>query len=918
MTPAEIERVFGRDRMRMTTGEHVEVFREEAREGEERRYTKRFLETASGDFRAWTEREWRILDRLGARGDAAVARVLRFFPADESGMARLETRDAGPTVDQWAALVPLRRTTPVLPHVFGDCASWWALARQCLLAFEPLHALGFVHLDFKADNVCLPWKPASAEPPVAGQPLTPDFERLALIDVAFSLLPEVELPAALPLAREPGFEYQSPRLLDALDDGRRGKIAAAQELDWRCDLFSLAALLWRYLPELDDAAGTGWSSQRHAAATAFVRRLLTIHGDALPVERPHRELIEEAALRLTEPPLAAALQGGSSFDPERAWPHGAEAMPLTRVIVTSPVHAADAAAGARREPSFVATPVAAAAPAPAAEAAPPAASAPPPARAPAPATPIRPAAPVAAAPPAAPLRPVPPLAATPPAAPLRPVPPVAAAPPAAPVRPVPPVTAAPPVSPLRPVPPVAAMPPAASVRPLRAAATSSAAPPSPDATRTATSPSRPTPLEPPASWPPRSPSTPLPILVAAGIGAVLVVVAAWWGLDGRAMFDRMAQRRAAAASASAPTVSPTAAAQPPREEATVPLTATTTPSATVPTGTPTGLPAPTTMPEPPPAPASAVTLAPAVSPGEIVASAGERSPAGSTVRTEARTEPAPAPASASASASAPPSEPASASSPASASLSGNAFDAAADEWIRARLPGLAVDADRQLSPVLRAAARATELRRRSDVRAAAQAAHARASKPAQPTSHAQDARTLNEAALVAYWRDNSVADAVRLQTRAFGANPLDPEVVGNLAFLRLKQQPPDAETARRLALHALTLKDERFPTGRIEDWTTLAIADALTGRDVDARNAWFVSMALAADLQRQCNAAVRAQATFGERLRPSVQAMLQRARSSAAYGGCEAAQPSARTARAKASGNRVKSKSTQRRRPPIP
>ena len=127
MTPAEIDRVFGRARMRMVTGEHVEVFREEAREGEERLYTKRFLETASGDFRPWTEREWRILDRLGARGDAAVARVVRFFPADDTGMARLQTRDAGPTVDQWAALVPLRRTAPVLPYVFGDCANWWVM-----------------------------------------------------------------------------------------------------------------------------------------------------------------------------------------------------------------------------------------------------------------------------------------------------------------------------------------------------------------------------------------------------------------------------------------------------------------------------------------------------------------------------------------------------------------------------------------------------------------------------------------------------------------------------------------------------------------------------------------------------------------------------------------------------------------------
>ena len=142
-----------------------------------------------------------------------------------------------------------------------------------------------------------------------------------------------------------------------------------------------------------------------------------------------------------------------------------------------------------------------------------------------------------------------------------------------------------------------------------------------------------------------------------------------------------------------------------------------------------------------------------------------------------------------------------------------------------------------------------------------------------------------------------------------------PEIVGNLANLRLKEKPPQAEAARQLALHALTLKDDRFPTGRIEDWTTLAIANALTGRDTDARNAWFVSMTLAADLQRQCNAAVRAQATYGERLRPSVQAMLQRARSSAAYGRCDVAPtaPSNKPAR-----ENVKSRSTQKAQRAIP
>ena len=45
MTPEQIDRVFGRGRLKMATGEHVEVFREAVAPGERRRYTKRFLAT---------------------------------------------------------------------------------------------------------------------------------------------------------------------------------------------------------------------------------------------------------------------------------------------------------------------------------------------------------------------------------------------------------------------------------------------------------------------------------------------------------------------------------------------------------------------------------------------------------------------------------------------------------------------------------------------------------------------------------------------------------------------------------------------------------------------------------------------------------------------------------------------------------
>jgi hypothetical protein len=121
-----------------------------------------------------------------------------------------------------------------------------------------------------------------------------------------------------------------------------------------------------------------------------------------------------------------------------------------------------------------------------------------------------------------------------------------------------------------------------------------------------------------------------------------------------------------------------------------------------------------------------------------------------------------------------------------------------------------------------------------------------------------------------------VQEAASLQARAFAANPLDSEVAGNLAFLRMRQQPPQIRAARQLALHSLTLPDVRYPLGRVQDWTTLAISSALLGRESDARHAWYISLVLAPDRQRQRNAALRAVSIYGERLRPSVEAMLRR------------------------------------------
>ena len=117
MTPAQIERVFGRGRLKMATGEHVEVFREAVAPGERRRYTKRFLATSDGDFGQWTEREWRILARLIGHGIRCVPDVVQFDGGAMGGVRLVQTYDAGVTVDQWATLLPVSRDGNV--RVFG-------------------------------------------------------------------------------------------------------------------------------------------------------------------------------------------------------------------------------------------------------------------------------------------------------------------------------------------------------------------------------------------------------------------------------------------------------------------------------------------------------------------------------------------------------------------------------------------------------------------------------------------------------------------------------------------------------------------------------------------------------------------------------------------------------------------------------
>jgi hypothetical protein len=140
------------------------------------------------------------------------------------------------------------------------------------------------------------------------------------------------------------------------------------------------------------------------------------------------------------------------------------------------------------------------------------------------------------------------------------------------------------------------------------------------------------------------------------------------------------------------------------------------------------------------------------------------------------------------------------------------------------------------------------------------------------------ARRLHDEARKAIANGSSVADAMDIELKAFGANPRDPGIAQYLALLHLWSQPAQPEKARQFALYAIALSGQKR-IARIDYWNTFAVASALSSRESDATAAFLVETALTTSLDRSCRAALYAYTSYGERLRTPVQAMLYRVQS---------------------------------------
>lgn len=165
----------------------------------------------------------------------------------------------GLDLEQWSAVC--RAENPIHFHPFSDAGFWLQLVYNLLdRVLYPFHALGFVHCDFKPDNVCIPF----SEVRIDGDDITGYLEigSVSLIDLGASVGPMDNAQGKRPhtgiVVAAQGDDHPLRYVSDYYVQTRE---SALQALDGRADLYSLAYWLRDFL--LDGAEGSGsWPQAR--------------------------------------------------------------------------------------------------------------------------------------------------------------------------------------------------------------------------------------------------------------------------------------------------------------------------------------------------------------------------------------------------------------------------------------------------------------------------------------------------------------------------------------------------------------------------------------------------------------------------------------------------------------------------------
>ncbi|HEV8517862.1 MAG TPA: hypothetical protein VGQ54_04760 [Burkholderiales bacterium] len=202
------------------------------------------------DYRYWAEREnFFLREFLKKQNEFTHVVQARHLISENEAAKQVLTFDAGITIANWLRVKSRYTDTATLSHPFQRSDAFLRLIRACLVALKQIHEHRIVHCDIKEDNICIPYAPHPF--PGEGCKIHIEFEKLRLIDFAFSIAHEIPLTQILVINPDERVPYQSELLISALHSDRRsGSPNAVQQLDDRVDLFSLG-----YMAEKISAAG---------------------------------------------------------------------------------------------------------------------------------------------------------------------------------------------------------------------------------------------------------------------------------------------------------------------------------------------------------------------------------------------------------------------------------------------------------------------------------------------------------------------------------------------------------------------------------------------------------------------------------------------------------------------------------------
>jgi len=311
------------------------------------------------DYRYWAEREnYFLREFLRRQGEFRHVVQARHLISENEAAKQVLTCDAGITIANWLRVKARYADTATLSHPFQRADVFLRLVRGCLVALKEIHEHRIVHCDIKEDNICIPYGPQ----PVAGQggQVTLEFDKLKLIDFAFSIAHSIPLTQVLVIDPAERLPYQSELLISALHaDRKSGSPNAVQQLDYRADLFSLG-----YMAEKIAAAGLECPSRCDKAGMvagilAFVQALKAYDSPAGAGPMPHDVLIG----RIDELLAATGVTAAPQFVIDGEWTaeemaHGpitGRQTPLTPVAlplptpVARPVSSAPAAPGRKSQ-----------------------------------------------------------------------------------------------------------------------------------------------------------------------------------------------------------------------------------------------------------------------------------------------------------------------------------------------------------------------------------------------------------------------------------------------------------------------------------------------------------------------------------------------------------------------------------------